>query len=416
MTTIDPIYVGTEALHKLVQFCEDRHLNRFTLVADTNTYRALGEQVESTLKTKGYEVTSIILTGEEVIADEHYLMQAFVRAPLGHSTFLAVGSGTLTDITRFVSHRMGQSFISIPTAPSVDGFASIGAPLVMSGVKVTIICQAPIALFADLTTLASAPQKLISAGFGDMVAKITSLADWKLGSLLWDEPFDPSIYQRSASAIAGCVSHADEIGHGSQEGVRLLMNALIESGLCMLDFGSSRPASGAEHHASHYWEMKLLQEHRPAILHGAKVGVATIHVAEQYARLRNINYKDVSDRLEAAPMPPRQQEIADIKKGYGVLADGVIQEHKAFLDLTEEGFDKLKQRILGCWDDIQAVAASVPLPSTVEDYLRQAGAATDGQALGLGGEEINLGYQYSHYLRNRFTVMKLSRILGLPLT
>src|SRR5690349_7140391 len=138
MTKIDPIYVGTEAIPKLVAYCDDQRLNRFALIADKNTYRALGERVESALKARGYAVTSIVLEGKEIIADEHYLTEVLVRAPLGPCTFLAVGSGTLTDITRFTSHRSGRSFISLPTAPSVDGFTSIGAPIVLSGVKTTI--------------------------------------------------------------------------------------------------------------------------------------------------------------------------------------------------------------------------------------------------------------------------------------
>ncbi len=415
MTKIDPIYVGEQAVPKLVGYCEGQRLNRFALIADTNTFRALGERVETALKAGGYEVHSIVLEGKEIIADEHYLTEVLVRAPLGPCTFLAVGSGTLTDITRFISDRTGRPFISLPTAPSVDGFTSIGAPLVISGVKTTIICQSPLAVFADLETLCNAPQPMIAAGFGDMLAKITSLADWKLGSLVWDEPFDPVIYKRSEAAIESCISHARQIGQRSPEGVRRLMDALIESGLCMLDFGSSRPASGAEHHASHYWEMKLLQEHRPAILHGAKVGVATIHILEQYDKVRQISRQEMLNRLEAATLPSREQEVATIKKGYGELADGVMSESKAFLDLTEQGFDKVKRCIAEQWDQIQDIAAKVTAPGIVADYLRQAGAATDGIELGLGKEEIRLGYEYGHYLRNRFTVMKLSRVLGIPL-
>jgi glycerol-1-phosphate dehydrogenase [NAD(P)+] len=416
MTTIDPIYIGSDAISKLVEYADQKQLRRFTIVCDDNTYRALGQRVQQALTEHGLAVNVVRLTGAEVIADEHYLVQVLVEAPLDDRTYIAVGSGTLTDITRFVSHRTGKAFISMPTAPSVDGFTSIGAPIVISGVKQTILCQAPVALFADLDTLRNAPHKLIAAGFGDMIGKITSLADWKIGHIVWDEPFDEAIFKRSQAAIASCIKHAPEIGQNSREGVRQLMDALIESGLCMLDFGNSRPASGAEHHASHYWEMKLLQEHRPAILHGAKVGFALTLVAEQYAKLRALSRQQMLDRLEAATLPDREQEIATIRQGYGVLADDVIREHAPFLDLTEAGFERVKKRIAECWDEIQAVAAMVPAPQEIVGYLRQAGAATDGQSLGLGADEIPLGMQYGHYLRNRFTVMKLSRVLNIPLT
>lgn len=415
MTRINPIYIGKDAVPSLLDYCETRGLRRFALIADHNTWRALGERVEQALKANHYDVTSIVLSGDEIIADERYLIQALLRAPLGECMFVSIGSGTLTDITRFVSHRSGRAFVALPTAPSVDGFTSIGAPLVLGGVKQTIICQPPTAVFADLDTLCAAPHRLVAAGYGDMIGKMTSIADWKLGSLIWNEPFDESIYARSQVAIDHCTRDTDAIGAQEEEGIRSLMESLIESGLCMLDFGSSRPASGVEHHASHYWEMRLLQEGRPAVLHGAKVGLALIHVAELYAQIRALSRQDVLDRLEAAALPNRDAEIDAIRQGYGALADDVIHEHRTFLDLAPEGFEQVKQRIAAHWNDIQALAASVPPPETITDYLRRAGAAIDGAALGLSDEETARGFIYGHYLRDRFTVLKLSRLLDLPL-
>jgi glycerol-1-phosphate dehydrogenase [NAD(P)+] len=76
---------------------------------------------------------------------------------------------------------------------------------VLNGVKQTIVSQPPVALFADLDTLCNAPYKMIAAGYGDMIGKITSLADWKLGKLVWDEPFDEAIFKRSQGAIESCI-------------------------------------------------------------------------------------------------------------------------------------------------------------------------------------------------------------------
>lgn len=416
MTTISPIYVGDDALANLLRYCAEQKLTRFTLVSDTNTHRALGARVTDALRASGHEVTPIVLDGDEVIADEHYLITVLVNAPLEPSTFLAVGAGTLTDITRFISHRMGRKFISLPTAPSVDGFTSIGAPLVLNLVKHTIVSQAPIALFADLTTLREAPHRLIAAGYGDMIGKITSLADWHLGSVVWDEPFDAEIYKRSEAAIERCISHTETIGQQSAEGVRHLIEALIDSGLCMLDFGDSRPASGAEHHASHYWEMLLLQEGRPAALHGAKVGFALTLIAAQYARIRALSRAEMRQRLAATTLPDRDAEIAAIRQGYGVVADDVVRAHAPFLNMTQAQFDAIKQRIDDRWDAIQQIAAKVPPPEQIAGYLERVGAPTNGAALGLSGDEVTRGLEYGHYLRSRFTVMKLSRVLGIPLS
>ena len=160
-----PVTIGNHVVWELIRYCKQRALEDFLLVADENTYTALGEMLEGILKDQGYDVITIVLKGEEVIADEHHLVRVLLNTDGKERMFLAVGSGTITDITRFVSHRSGREFISLPTAPSVDGFTSIGAPLVVGGLKQTIICQPPSAVFADLPTLAEAPRRLIAAGF-----------------------------------------------------------------------------------------------------------------------------------------------------------------------------------------------------------------------------------------------------------
>jgi glycerol-1-phosphate dehydrogenase [NAD(P)+] len=178
-------YIGSNAVTELIEYCRNLPEKVFTLVADHNTFDAMGKHVYEALGSAGLEIVCIVLEGDEVIADERYLMQVFLQAPVMPQMFLAVGSGTITDITRYVSYRTGNHFISIPTAPSVDGFISLGAPLVINGLKDTFTTHAPQAVFADLDVLSNAPSAMIAAGFGDIIGKLTSLADWKLENLLW---------------------------------------------------------------------------------------------------------------------------------------------------------------------------------------------------------------------------------------
>ena len=284
---LQAVTVDDRATDHLVHFCREHNLTKLFMVADQNTYAAQGKAVEAALRGAGFDLKQVVFgSEEEVVADAQHVLDVLAEADRQDRTFIAVGTGTLTDITRFSSHRTKTSFISVPTAPSVDGFASVGAPLIIHGVKITLICHAPIAVFADIRTLANAPRAMIAAGFADMLGKYTSVADWRIGRLLWGEPYDEAIAVRILAAVDQCATHAAAIGEGSSAAVRTLMDALLESGYCMLDFGTSRPASGAEHHYSHDREMKLLQEGRPAILHGAKVGVATILVAGIYDQIR----------------------------------------------------------------------------------------------------------------------------------
>jgi len=408
-----PVYIDKDAITRLLGYCQSIERLPMTLIADQNTYRVAGEAVEKALIEQGFDIQSIVLAGEEIMANEHYLMQVFIRTGSSKRLYLAVGSGTITDITRFVSHRSRCDFVSIPTAPSVDGFTSIVAPLVIEGNKITAQAHPPVAVFADIDVLCAAPKPMIAAGFGDMIGKFTSLADWKLDHLLWGAPYDETIAARVRKAVEICAEYAVTIGDAGEEGVRHVLEGLIESGFCMVDFGTSQPASGAEHHLSHYWEMKLLQDGKPAILHGAKVGVGTVHAARRYEALRHMTRPQLLDRLAQLSLPDREDEIEHIRDGYGPVAEQVITIQSPFLDLTEAEFSDLKQRVIDHWDVIQEIARDVPPPQEIVDLLVQVGGPTDTRALGLEESYLPAGLKYAHYLRNNFTMNKLGWLLGI---
>jgi glycerol-1-phosphate dehydrogenase [NAD(P)+] len=409
-----PVYVGEDALARLVDYCRERDMRRFYLVADPNTYPVLGRRVEETFQAAGMDVRSVLLRGDDIIAGEHYVMQLLVGVDREERTYLAVGSGTITDITRFVSHRTRTGFISVPTAPSVDGYTSGGAPLVIGRLKQTVYTHAPLAVFGDLKTLREAPRAMIASGFGDMLGKFTSTADWKLGRLVWDEPYSEAIAGRSWAALQNCVRHVDDIARASGEGVRRLMEGLSESGLCMLTFGLSHPASGAEHYVSHFLELKLLREGRPAVLHGAKVGAACILVARHYERIRAMAPREAAHRLGTTLLPDREEEVRRIRAAYPDIADLVIAEQAPFLDMMAADFEALKRKIVDRWAEVQAIAGIVPPAGQLADWLRRVGGRAETRELGLGDDEVAEAMEYAPYYRNRFSVLKLSRMLGLP--
>ncbi|MEZ4859712.1 MAG: sn-glycerol-1-phosphate dehydrogenase [Caldilineaceae bacterium] len=407
------VTVDHQAVDHLLRYIKEHNLTHFVVVADHNTQRVLGERVVAALRGAGCDVISAFFAEEKPVADAQHIFQVLLQCDTQPRAFIAVGSGTITDITRFVSHRTHAEFLAMPTAPSVDGFTSIGAPLIIDGIKATVICHPPSAIFADLAVLSGAPRALIAAGFGDMLGKFTSIADFRLGHLLWDEPYDEAIAQRTLKAAQLCVDHATEIATASPAAIRILMDALVESGYCMLDFGNSRPASGTEHHYSHYWEMKLMREGRPPILHGAKVGFATILAARLYEQVKALTRADLSDRLEAAPLPPKAQEIAQIEAAYGDLAPEMVVAQRPFLAMTEARFDALKRKILTQWAAIQQLAADVPAAQTVTELLQRVGGPTTGATLGLSDAEVQQGANAAHYLRDRFTVRKLAHYVKL---
>lgn len=405
------VVISKDVTSHLIRFCEETGRRRLLLVADNKTYPILGEAVLTSLQSRGFEARSVVLTSSEVVADSHHVLQVLLACNRREETFISVGSGTITDITRFVSHRTGGSFIAMPTAPSVDGFTSLGSPLIVRGIKRTALAHSPVAIFADLEVLSSAPHSMIASGFGDMLGKHTSVADWKLGSLLWDLPYDKAIAERCLGAVRNCEEAALDLAATSETGVRSLFESLLESGFCMLDFGSSFPASGAEHHYSHFWEMKLLREGKPPILHGAKVGVATIFIAEAYERIKQISAGILTELLKASILPSREEEIRRIHEAYGPAAEEVLQSQTKFLDMDEAGYERLKRKIINHWGEIQEIAQKVPSPRRIAELLRCAGGPTSLHDLGLLDSDREQAAENAHYLRNHFTISRLNRIL-----
>ena len=367
----------------------------------------------TSLTSQGWKVNNIVLEGDEIVADEKFLQRVLDRSEGHQGVFIAVGSGTITDISRYCSHFRHVPFLALPTAPSVDGFASIGAPIVIKGFKKTVITHPPAAIFADLPTLCAAPPQMIASGFADMLGKYTALADWQLDHLLWDQPFNAEVARRMHQALQICVDRVDEIRRCSPEGISSLMDGLVESGICMVLNGNSRPAAGAEHHLSHYWEMMLLQQGRPAILHGVKVGVGTVLTSQRWERIARLNQEQVEQCLSSTKQPEVENEIKDVQFAFGAIAEHVVTEQQHFFGLSQGGYQRLQEQIVANWDKVLHIAQQVPPTTEIVALLKQVHAPSTVEEIGLSQQEQVDALRYAPYLRDMFTVSKLGKMLGL---
>lgn len=407
------IVIERDALGQVAGYVKEAGYREVTLVADEKTYQAAGVKLRGLLEAAQVKVSISVIRENamgEVAADEEAIVQLMLDTPLSSEVLLAVGAGTLHDIVRFVGHRTKRPFLSVPTAPSVDGFASVGAPLIVRGFKTTIPASSPEAIFADLALLAEAPQAMIAAGLGDMLGKHTSLADWSLGRVLLDEHYCELSAQLTLEAVELCTAHLDEIAQRTDLGLLKLMEGLLLSGLSMLLVGHSRPASGAEHHLSHYWEMVLLQQRRRALLHGAKVGVATVMMAQRYASLRDITAAEAAARLAQSQAPSRLADADRIRRAYGAMAEQVIAENFP-ADGGVVDSEALKARIAERWGDVQAIARAVPSPEQLTAWLGAAQGPVAPEQLGVEPELVEASLRDALFVRNRFTVLRLLRLL-----
>ncbi|WP_415837185.1 sn-glycerol-1-phosphate dehydrogenase [Paenibacillus phoenicis] len=350
-------------IRKVAPYLREQGYRHVLLVADDHTYAAAGEQLMGLLEAEGVNTRVVLIQPDaqgDVVADEIAIVQLLLEIrPDETDVLLAVGSGTIHDIVRFAAHKTGKPFVSVPTAPSVDGFTSAGAPLIVRGVKKTVPAVPPVAIFADLDILMAAPQRLVAAGFGDMLGKYTSLFDWKFSRLTAGEPYDEQAAAITERALRSCVSHAEAIGARTEEGIRALMTALIESGIAMLLFGQSHPASGAEHHLSHYWEMEYLRQGRRALLHGAKVGVACAEIARVY-------------HAAGEGMLPGAELAA-------------LREHR---------------------EQVRAWLRDLPGEAELRGLLRKAGGPSTLAELGIGEELFARSLREAHRVRDRRTLLR----------
>lgn len=304
----------------------------------------------------------------------------------------ACGAGTIHDLTRYAAHGLALPFVSFPTAASVDGFVSNVAAMTVGGRKVTFPSTAPAALFADPDIYAAAPPELTASGVGDIVGKYISLFDWKTGHMITGEPFDEEIYALEEEAVRRVM----QTGAGSPGFTELVMDCLILSGMAIQYMGNSRPASGAEHHLSHLWEMHCINPPAPA-LHGEKVGVSTLLVLEEYRRL-------AAEGIRFG-IPDGYFSHAYLEPVYGPLTDGIIGEN------TPDPFAGITPaRIAEYAPELTELIGKLPEPEFIRAYLKKCGAKTTLGEIGLPetGEFISLSLRYAPFVRRRLTLLKLT--------
>lgn len=280
---IQAIRVGSGVMQELPGILRDLGASHIFLVADNYTYEAAGRQVEQLLDQAGLAYHKRVFQTETPLVPNEYALGSVLAAMTSQDDMLlAVGSGTLNDVTKYVSARTGIPYVIAATAPSMDGYASTVAPTILDGFKTTLPAVYPAAIVADVDILKDAPMPMLTAGFGDIIGKFTSLADWRLSHQLNGEYYCPEVAGVIEAAVETCAANAQALAQREPQAIQAVTEALILSGLAMGMVGVSRPASGAEHQMAHYWEMDALRRGEEHPLHGNAVGVGTVLAASLY--------------------------------------------------------------------------------------------------------------------------------------
>ena len=162
---------------------------------------------------------------------------------------------------------------------------------------------------------------MILAGVGDILGKLTSLADWQLGVAVTGESFCNTAMTMVKNSVQHVISRITEIRDRKPEGIKALMDALIISGIAMMLVGNSRPASGSEHHISHFLEMKYFIENRQPLLHGTKVGLATQYTVALYNEMASIDPDSINIEQLIRERPGYDEWCKEVRQAFGPIAE-----------------------------------------------------------------------------------------------
>ena len=126
---IDQIIIESGALSKVNEVVANYNVNKLFLVADSNTYSIAGKAVQNNLEKAGYDIASHVFTPKgQLIPNEKALADLVLSIPAGTQLVIAVGSGTINDLSRYMAYKLGVPYIMVATAPSMDGFVSTVSP------------------------------------------------------------------------------------------------------------------------------------------------------------------------------------------------------------------------------------------------------------------------------------------------
>ena len=274
---LDRVVIGDDAIDQLVGYAQQRRWSRPFVVMDANTKEVAGARVVDLLSGAGTRATTLCFPERSgMLADQETVsrLEEALRDS-GSDSIVSVGSGVITDLTRYVAGGMGREFVSVPTAASMDGYASGVSVMEFGGMKKSYPADPPVAIFAEPRILAAAPYEMTRAGLGDLLGKASAGTDWLASHALYGEERCPEVARLVTDALMRAANEVDDILGGSPAATARLLQGLVESGLAIAMVGSSRPASGSEHQVSHFWDLLAAEGRRPHSPHGLQVGYAT---------------------------------------------------------------------------------------------------------------------------------------------
>lgn len=403
---VEKIVIESGAVSQLEEILEE--FQNPVFICDSNTRTAAEPFLEE--EFKDYPI--IELNPEGLQADNrgvNKVMKQLDYCDRGLSSvsvdvLVAIGGGTIHDLTRYAATEYDIPFVSIPTAASVDGYAANVAALTWDGLKRTVAGVSPRWILADTDIFSAAPSRLTASGVSDFLGKYISILDWKIAHLVTGEYICEEVCDLLEKALRDVSRVLEDIRFGDKDAIEKLMYALLLSGLCMQMVESPRPVSGAEHMVSHLWDLNVLNEKTNA-LHGEQVGLGLLIVTDYYKKLGYaIRHKNVTVKSETA----KGLEMSLLEHTFGKkgLLEGILTENTPN-PLEDIDLEDLEEQL----PEIEDLIDDLPDADDMYAKLHDAGCVHEISNLGISQKEVELTLQSSPYVRNRLTLLRLSKLL-----
>lgn len=406
---IDTVLIEDGALSRVPALLQSYGCARVCLVQDLHTRAAVGGRLAQILQEADVPFDTVTLQADGLLPDERGIGALLTRLPAECDLLLAAGSGTINDLCRFVSYKKGVPYLIAASAPSMDGFTSGVSAMITDHTKTTYEAQRPRAVIGDLSVLAEAPMELIAAGVGDIIGKYVCLADWKISSLVTGEYFCPEVerlVRRSIERVREACRGG--IQSRSRESIAGLMEGLVLSGIAMSYIGNSRPASGSEHHLSHYWEMMFLQHGEHGAFHGTKVGVGTVVSLRLYEMLAQLEKTGQTPQTAGcARRFDRSVWDEEIREAYGIAAPAVLaledEVHKNSPEQTAARLAALREHR----EEVRQIIEALPPAAEIRALLASLDAPCLPAQLSVDAPMLRRSILYAKDLRCRYGLLQL---------
>lgn len=407
--------IGAGVLRELPDVLRKMGVKRPFIVSDRNTETAAGKLVKQILRAKAITFGEFVFSQNERIEPDERAVGAIAMAfDPKCDCMLAVGSGVMNDCCKVFAKAIGKPSLVVATAPSMDGYASNSSSMIQSRIKVSLYNGCPQAIIADTDVLKTAPDIMLQAGLGDMLAKYVSVCEWRISHLVYGDPYCEEIADLVRASLRKIVAHADGLLSREDAALEAVLEGLVLSGVSMAFAEISRPASGLEHYFSHLWEMQSLLSGAPGDLHGVQVGVGTQMVLWIYENILNMETIDVNKARAAMGVFSPAVWEERVRRVFGPIAPEILAlEAKAKKNDPEKHTVRL-QKIADNWQQIrQIVAEELPDREAILKLMKNCGMKCSPQEMQLTLADTQNALLCSRDIRDKYLTSSLLWDLGL---